>query len=317
MDFRDWVVASLDLPGNIDSAIEMNLQLAAKTIKALNGATTRLDEETLTGAMIGALVSAHPMSAASYPADPETAIRWSSYTKHGGKTDSERNSGADFALVLALPDGRLRLAIFQAKSDWSASSTKNTLVVGQIKQSPEVKDEAGRIIRRSQRRNQVEALVKAGNAIQFKEDGRLSVQNLTWVHYLCQFKDGVRAVALSDIEDDVRSSITLRKEVRVRLNTEDGTGLDKLLEEGCVAGGIGWLEISSLDGGALPTPIDLSALIQLMPVVVGREGAAGPGLKLGPNVVVGNLSEPLLDVPETTPTPTTTPTATPTRIRGP
>lgn len=103
----------------------------------------------------------------------------------------------------------------------------------------------------------------------------------------------------------------------MRLNTEDGTGLDKLLEKGCVAGGIGWLEISSLDGGALPTPIDLSALVQLMPVVVGREGAAGPGLKMGPNVVVGNLSVPLLDAPETTPTPTTTPTATPTRSRRP
>ena len=308
MDFRDWVVASLGLPGNIDSAIKMNLQLAAKTVKALNGATTRLDEETLTGAMIGALVSAHPMSAASYPADSETAIRWSSYTKHGGKIHSERNSGADFALVLAFPDGCFRLAIFQAKSDWSASSSKNTLVVGQIKQSPEVKDETGRIIRQSQRRNQVEALVKAGNAIQFKEDSRLSVQNLTWVHYLCQFEDGIRAVALSDIEDDVRTSITLRKEVRVRLNPEDGTRLDKLLEEACVAGGSGWLEIPSLGGGALPAPIDLSALVQLMPVVVGEEGVARPGLKMGPNVKVGMLTEPLLDVPTPEPGPAPPPT---------
>ncbi|UXA60028.1 hypothetical protein M0D48_13400 [Xanthomonas prunicola] len=124
MDFRDWVVASLDLPKNINSAIELNLQLAAKTVEALNGSSSRLDEETLTGAMIGALVAAHPMSAASFPSDQASAIQWSGYAKHGSGINSERSSGADFALVISLPDGRLRLAIFQAKSDWSASATK-------------------------------------------------------------------------------------------------------------------------------------------------------------------------------------------------
>lgn len=136
MDFRDWVVASLGLPGNIDSAIKMNLQLAAKTVKALNGATTRLDEETLTGAMIGALVSAHPMSAASYPADSETAIRWSSYTKHGGKIHSERNSGADFALVLAFPDGCLRLAIFKPKATGPRRLPRTRLSLGRSSRAP-------------------------------------------------------------------------------------------------------------------------------------------------------------------------------------
>ncbi|WP_155758529.1 hypothetical protein [Xanthomonas arboricola] len=304
MEFKDWVVASLGLPNNIESAIELSLQLAAKFIKALNSASTRLDEETLTGAMIGALVSAHPMSAASFPLDPVSAIRWSSYTKYGSGIHSERNSGADFALVLSFPDGRLRLAIFQAKSDWSASARKNRLVVGQIKKVPEVKDADGVITERSYLRNQVEALVEAANAIQFKENECLSVDNLTWVHYLCQFEGGVRAVALSEIKDQVLFSINFCKEVAVTLAQDDGTELDKLLEQGCRSGSVHWLEVPTLGHGDLPAAIDLSALVKLMPVVVGREGSTGPTLKMGPGVAEHALSEPLLDVPEPTPNPT-------------
>lgn len=307
MEFRDWVVAALGLPSDIDSAIEMTLQLAAKSVSALNGAASRLDEETMTGAMIGALVSAHPMSAASYPADPEAAIRWSSYTKYGNAVHSERNSGADFALVLSLPGGGLRLAVFQAKSDWSASSTKNTLVIGQIKDVPEVKDDNEVVIVPAGKRNQVEALVRASNKIQFKTV-RTTLQNLTWVHYLCQFESGIKAVSISEVKAGVRTSIRENKKVHVRLEPNDGKELGLLLKQGCVAGSNGWLDISEIGDGVLPPEIDLSALVELMPVVVGREGSAGPKLEMGPDVVVVDLSEALRDVPE--PTPTSTPART-------
>jgi len=312
MEFRDWAVAALGLPSNIDSAIEMTLQLAAKSVSALNGAASRLDEETMTGAMIGALVSAHPMSAASYPADPETAIRWSSYTKYGNAVQSERNSGADFALVLSLPGGDLRLAVFQAKSDWSVSSKKNTLVIGQIKDVPEVKDENEVVIVPAGRRNQVDALVRASNKIQFNKV-RTTVHNLTWVHYLCQFESGIKALALSEVQAAVRASIRRNKAVRVHLAPSDGKELGLLLKQGCVVGGHGWLDMSGIGNGVVPPEIDLSALVDLMPVVIGRDGSAGPLFKMGPDVMVVDLSKPLLDIPEPAPIPTKTRTIVPKR----
>lgn len=303
MEFRDWVIASMGLIGGVKSAIEMNVRLAAKTVQALNKASNRLDEETLTGAMIGALVSSHPMSAASFPADPASAVRWSSYAKHGSGAHSERNAGADFALVLSLPEGRLRVAIVQAKSDWSASSTKNTLVIGQMKDVPEVKDVNGVVLSPAHRRNQVEALVKAANSLQFKGDERSSVSNLSWVYYLCQFEVGIRAIALSEIEDEVLQSISAEEKVKVELLPTSGICLDELLRHGCRRRSPHWLELGVLEEGKLPPSIDLSALVELMPVVVGREGSKGPKLKFGLDVDVVELSQPLVALPEPAPIP--------------
>lgn len=281
----------------------MNLRLAAKTVQALNQASSRLDEETLTGAMIGALVSAHPMSAASFPADPASAIQWSGYSKHGSDSHSERNSGADFAMVLSLPDGRLRLAIFQAKSDWGASATKNMLVVGQIKDVPAVKDDSGAVIDSASRRNQIKALVEAAKNIQSKNGKIASVSDLTWVYYLCQFQDGIKAVALSEIKESVLSSIKMVKTVKVSLAPTMGRSLDALLKCGCRQETLCWLELSTPVDGMLPPRIDLSALVELMPVVVGKEGSKGPQLDFGLDVEVVELSRQLLALPESAPIP--------------
>lgn len=303
MEFKDWVIASLGLGEGVETALEMNLRLAARTVQALNQASSRLDEETLTGAMIGALVSAHPMSAASFPADPASAIQWSGYSKHGSDAHSERNSGADFAMVLSLPDGRLRLAIFQAKSDWGQSATKNMLVVGQIKDVSAVEDDSGAIIKSAHRRNQIEALVEAAINIQLKNGKVVSVSGLRWVYYLCQFQDGIKAVALSEIEKSVQLSIRTVRPVKVPLAPNMGRSLDALLKCGCRQETMCWLELSTPVKGMLPPPIDLSALVELMPVVVGREGSKGPRLEFGLDVDVIELSHPLVALPEPAPIP--------------
>ncbi|MCC3255048.1 hypothetical protein [Xanthomonas campestris] len=303
MEFKDWVIASLGLGKGIKTALEMNLRLAAKTVQALNQASSRLDEETLTGAMIGALVSAHPMSAASFPADPASAIEWSGYSKHGSDAHSERHSGADFAMVLSLPDGRLRLAIFQAKSDWSQSATKNMLVVGQLKDVPAVKDDSGAVIETAHRRNQIKALVEAAKNIQSKNGKTISVSDLRWVYYLCQFQDGIKAVALSEIEESVLLSIRMVSTVKVPLSPTIGRSLDALLKCGCRQKTLCWLELSASVEGMLPPPIDLSALVELMPVVVGQEGSKGPKLEFGLDVDVVKLSQQLVALPEPAPIP--------------
>lgn len=303
MEFKDWAIASLGLGEGVKTSLEMNLRLAAKTVQALNQASSRLDEETLTGAMIGALVSAHPMSAASFPADPASAIQWSGYSKHGSDAHSERNSGADFAMVLSLPDGRLRLAIFQAKSDWGASATKNMLVVGQIKDVPAVTDDSGAVIALAHRRNQIKALVEGAKNIQSKNGRAVSVSDLAWVYYLCQFRDGIKAVALSEVERSVRLSIRTVKPVKVPLAPTMGRSLDALLKCGCRQETVCWLELSTPVEGMLPPPIDLSALVELMPVIVGREGSKGPKLDFGLDVDAIELSQPLVALPEPAPIP--------------
>jgi len=97
----------------------------------LNKVAPRFDEETLTGAMIGA----YPLCAASYPETQEDALQWRSYGKNNRGSFGESGAGADFAMMILIPNRKPRLAIFQAKSDASRKKVKNRLYVGQIKNS--------------------------------------------------------------------------------------------------------------------------------------------------------------------------------------
>ncbi|CAD0356282.1 hypothetical protein CFBP7900_28380 [Xanthomonas hortorum pv. carotae] len=82
-----------------------------------------------------------------------------------------------------------------------------------------------------------------------------------------------------------------------------GVQLEQLLKSGCSEKADGWLDLPTLDDVGLPTAIDLSALVELMPVVVAREGAGGPQVELVMGVEGTTLSRPLLDLQEPTPVP--------------
>ncbi|UXA60027.1 hypothetical protein M0D48_13395 [Xanthomonas prunicola] len=168
---------------------------------------------------------------------------------------------------------------------------------------PEEKNVDGIVIHDAYSRNQIEALVKTANGIELKDNKSISISNLSWVHYLCQFQLGIEAVALSKIESHVLQSIESCKEVRLTLTSDKGVQLDLLLKSSCSQKADGWLDLPTLDDAGLPASIDLSALVELMPVVVAREGSGGPQLEFGMGIERGMLSRPLLDLQESTPVP--------------
>ena len=76
-----------------------------------------LDEETLTGTVLGALASAYPLilKEAGSPRS-QTEFFWSRYNKARARDKhSEAANGADFTLVLLGDNGLAHLAVFQAK----------------------------------------------------------------------------------------------------------------------------------------------------------------------------------------------------------
>ena len=179
MTLEEWVKASLGLNDGVSSAIEVNFHIAAMSVEALNNVSPRLDEESLTGAMIGAFVAAQPLSAAAFPGVDKEALQWASYGKNDRGKFGERNSGADFALVVMLPGGRSRLAIFQAKSDQSKSAKKNTLPVGQIKDDGLAMLPGSKELVRV-RRNQVKNLTDSAIEVASGGGSKADLKDLYW-----------------------------------------------------------------------------------------------------------------------------------------
>ncbi|MCW2039290.1 hypothetical protein [Xanthomonas campestris] len=278
MDLAAWVKQSYGLGDDVQSAIEMNLQLCAKSISALNTVSPRFDEETLTGAMIGALVGSYPLCAASYPGSVKDALQWRSYGKNDRGEFGESRTGADFALMLLVPNKAPRLAIFQAKSDASKGKANNRLYVGQIKQSELYpKDARGRSDKTTGsfavvHRNQVKALTDASLSIHRLIESTAGLSDLRWVHYLGQFESGVVAVPISKIAEVVQTSIANVSVESVDISADISCPLDRLLRDACLDDPSCWLKIDLDMGEHLPPPVDLTQLSEMMPVVVGGGG---------------------------------------------
>lgn len=275
MDLATWVKQAYGLGDEVQSALEMNLQLCAKSISALNAVTPRFDEETLTGAMIGAFVGSYPLCAASFPAASDDALQWRSYGKSDRGQFGESRAGADFALVLLIPNRAPRLAIFQAKSDAPERKVANRIYVGQIKKVKTYpRDAHGKIDKTSndftiERRNQLKALTNTALQIQRCAESNPGLSDLRWVHYLGQFESGVVAVPISEIASTVQISITWASVETVDLRPGLGVALDELLRDACLDQPRYWLKLTAGEEKLLPNPVNLTHLAEMLPVVVG------------------------------------------------
>lgn len=280
MTLEEWIKASLGLNDGVSSAIEVNFHIAAMSVEALNNVSPRLDEESLTGAMIGAFVAAQPLSAAAFPGVDKEALQWASYGKNDRGKFGERNSGADFALVVMLPGGRSRLAIFQAKSDQSKSAKKNTLPVGQIKDDGLAMLPGSKELVRV-RRNQVKNLTDSAIEVASGGGSKADLKDLYWVHYFCQFQDGVVAVPISCLVDEVRLSISKVRVVDVDVSSKVRVSLHELLRDALVDEPKHWLKINRNVGDSVPRKVDLTSLLELIPIVVGGSEGDRASLNLG------------------------------------
>lgn len=258
MDVSHWLQGYLGFEIQSLCVLECNCCLAAKAIQALNLAQSRLDEESVTAALIGCLVASLPLSALAKGESEDYDFAWHHYRKQGSGQDAEPMSGADFALLLSLPNGKKRLAIFQAKSDSSKHAKENNLNLGQQRKvNGKYVLQLRTLVATAQKIARLNPPLKAG------DHSKLST--IGWVHYLCQHKQGTYTLPLKFIAKNVNSILNNKPEARKKIPIEDKTpkvDLMHLFRDGFKDDPSYWLNLTAQTD--LPQAIQMTELAGLM-----------------------------------------------------
>ncbi|MBB2805628.1 hypothetical protein XarbCFBP7604_11220 [Xanthomonas arboricola] len=255
----------------IKSAIECTARLAARAATSLNAVEKRLDEESFTAAFFGALAASLPLGVLAYSRQEGEDYAWLKYDKgSGGWPESE--SGADFCLVFNLSKQKSRMAIFQAKSDASNWTTDNTLVINQSR------IEEGEKVLQVKRLVETASRIESGGAV-----NQVPLNKLRWVHYLCQFNNGLRCVPISTIAQQVDDIIKDKAETKksVPVSDKNGIAFISLIADAFAADSEHWKTINSAKGLPLPSAIGLTEIGLLMKVYVITDDQKGWVNELG------------------------------------
>jgi hypothetical protein len=114
----------------LPDALEAGICSALTAIERSQLATS-MDEEDITSALLGALVTGSSISAAAFPSSVDepipSGLSWAGYHKSNGKNDwdAESKNGADFALVIWQTAEKGRLTVFQSKRTEKNASSAN------------------------------------------------------------------------------------------------------------------------------------------------------------------------------------------------
>ncbi|WP_164740982.1 hypothetical protein [Xanthomonas sp. BRIP62409] len=119
---KNWIEAELGAPLNSTSnALAATFQMALLELLRKN-ITADHDEETITAAILGAFTAAAPFCCLAYQPALDPSYLWVRYAKSGSGLMTEPGRGADFALVICMPDGTFRVSVFQAKMEKGTGS---------------------------------------------------------------------------------------------------------------------------------------------------------------------------------------------------
>lgn len=272
----------LDLRRALNHAVKVAQYLSTSDV---------LDEETLTGSILGALSASLGFCVEPRDTDPIEASKkffWARYNKGTARKNehSEARNGADFALVLINEHGIRRLAIFQAKKG-KVSRPDPTKPKWKIDTYREGKDE------KEHPRTQIEALVRASTALMERnlshsiadveaaldehagkegtgQEGQLeaaptgaplTVDGLSWVHYVAYCKGAPLCIPVSEMQDVLERSLDFDEPdgkfefdpTEVEFKT-----LFQVLENGLAADTPQWLTIQNPEAmKAVPKLLDL------------------------------------------------------------
>lgn len=276
--------------------LSATLEAAIGTVAALCQANGE-NEETFTGALLGALATAGGVLASFDQTATGSPIWWGSYRKFSGGEflDSEAGSGADFALLLVPEPGQARLAIFQAKR-FEVHKDDEALPLLEARQfvdfnriPPKTKDG-------KQREPQMFVLVETGRRIFAAVTGRAyhpnlridlaqkfkdptvdvvtegGLHKLDWIHYLIYTQGAPRSVPLCELGSAYKKEVLRKKSpTRYELPGQSEPVLE-LLARGPEKQHKGWLSL-----GFEEAVSHLPSLTNLMPVIVGDgTGTFGP-----------------------------------------
>ncbi|EKT4070754.1 hypothetical protein QEG16_000771 [Stenotrophomonas maltophilia] len=146
------------------------------------------DEETTTGALLGAIAATAPWAFKAFDQEPD--FNWIRYAKSGNSRTTEPSSGADFALVLRVTKSLCRIALFQAKR----ANKDGSFSVHQISPAREAE---GKIPEPQFLRltDYAHGLLDAVKGL------ATTAKTLHWVHYLSYERAAIIATPLSDLQD--------------------------------------------------------------------------------------------------------------------
>ena len=142
-----------------------------------NGLVGDIEEETTTGALMGAMAAHAPWCYAVW-SEVESAMpyAWAHYRKRGGAGVSETLTGADFALLLRVGPQEFRAAVFQAKRsvnlDGGFKTVQISPAIGELPPQPQL----------------VRLLEYAGTIEEKLQKNR---KRPGWVHYLIYCHDEI------------------------------------------------------------------------------------------------------------------------------
>lgn len=265
----DWVLSHLGTGENIAGVFDANLRLAVKAMTALNASPNRVDEETLTAALLGSLIASLPLSVLAFGPtdDPGGSFGWSQYKKSGSDPLSESAKGADFALMMSRPSGKMRLIVFQAKTDSSLHQREGTISLSQSR-----KDGTERVFQIERLATHADELLKCVS-VPVKRKGQM------FVHYLCQLDErgmGLRCIQLKTLQAVVTSARASGTPPGVFKVTEDNSvDFLKVLADGFSDTPTYWLDLGQAYAAKLPVPLQLREIAEEMGLYGTDDGRSG------------------------------------------
>ncbi|QDE39873.1 hypothetical protein FIV34_11955 [Luteibacter pinisoli] len=134
-DLRQKLLGLFAVCGIVPPPIEATFRHVINQMTA-TGMLERLDEEEISGALLGGFAAAYPLCLGIFTETMDEAVRfteqhkcaWAQYSKSRTATskDNEADSGADFALVIWTGPDTARVALFQAKRFEASRPTQKT-----------------------------------------------------------------------------------------------------------------------------------------------------------------------------------------------
>lgn len=210
------------------------------------GLVNGIDEEAMTGALLGAIAASLPWCAVAYGGPQGQQCAWRRFKKGGHAEDSESFTGGDFALLVRLPEKKVRLAIFQAKK---AKNRKAPYIDVHHLSSQGGKRYEPQFMR----------LLKNGwktSGAKRKKDK--VVAGLHWVHYIAYSADGILTLPVSCLEDVHEyyraASDSSIGSAPVALGSRPTRPLHSVISDGCnerIRSPSGWLETTEDDAKIL------------------------------------------------------------------
>ncbi|MEA9559566.1 hypothetical protein [Xanthomonas campestris] len=155
-----------------------------------NGLSGIVEEETTTGALLGAMASHAPWAYVLGECDSSLIpYSWTHFSKSGSNSNSEAWVGADFALIFRVDDTNFRAAVFQAKRAKNLKGGFDTLQIAPAIDSWPPEPQILRLARFGSK-----AKYMAGNTCD-------------WMHYLIYEENRVSCISIMDAERGLRAHL--------------------------------------------------------------------------------------------------------------